>query len=273
MAVYMQTLRKAVTEGFCVDRALVTNDDGINAPGLQVLIELASELAREVWVVAPERDQSGAAQSLSLHQPLRVRQLGERCFAVAGTPSDCVLMGAFELLPGKPDLVLSGINRGVNIADAVGFSGTLGAARTAALFDIPAIALSQAWKDSGFVHWDTGREFAPHLIRNLLSQPWPRGALANINFPSVAASDVKGVVNATMNSQSMVAARVERRCDSRNQEYFWLSFQHKYSDVRMPISDVNVLREQAISVSFEERQVTQGLNFGLFSRVARPAYT
>lgn len=273
MPPYLQILRKAVSDGFCVERVLITNDDGIDAPGIQVLTELASELAREVWVVAPERDQSGVSQAISLHQPLRVQQRDERTFAVQGTPSDCVLMGCFELLPEKPDLVLSGINQGINIADAVGFSGTLGAARTAALFDIPAIALSQAWKDRDNIPWDCGRTHAPTLIRNLMSQPWPRGTLANINFPAVTAIEVQGVVNATMNGQSLTGVSVERRTDIRNKDYFWLSFQHRYTDVRMPISDVNTLRERAIAVSFEERQLTRGLNFGLFSRVGRPVHS
>jgi len=249
-----------------IQRVLITNDDGYDAVGLEVLKEVAEQIAEEVWVVAPERDQSGSSQSLSLHQPLRARQLGERSFCINGTPSDCVLMGAFHLLPEKPDLVLSGINRGVNTADAVGFSGTLGAALTASLFQIPSVALSQAWKERDNIHWQTARQFAPPILRQLLAQPLPEGLTSNINFPSVAPEEVVGVANASMNGQSLVDVAIDQRSDQRQIDYYWLSFQHKYSDVREFNSDVNLLREKVISVSFIERQLTQGLNSALFQR-------
>lgn len=268
MTAYLHSVKPAASAQTCARRILITNDDGIDAPGLRYLTELAQVLGDEVWVVAPEQDQSGASQSISLHQPLRVQQRSERCFVVRGTPADCVLMGVFELLPGKPDLVLSGINRGINIADAVGFSGTLGAARTAALFDIPAIALSQAWKDPECIHWHTAASHAGDLIRNLVAGDWPAGMVANINFPAVAASEVRGVINTTMNGQSLVQAQVECRQDSRRRDYYWLAFEHRYQDVKTPLSDVNALRERAIALSFEQRRLTEGLHFGLFSRVA-----
>lgn len=249
-----------------VKRVLITNDDGIDAPGIQLLIELAADLAEEVWVVAPDQDQSGTAQSLSLHQPLRRVQRDERTFALRGTPADCVLVGMFELMPEKPDLVLSGINQGINIADAVGFSGTLGAAMTAALFDVPSIALSQAWKDRANIPWDTARQFAPGIIQQLLSQPLPKGTTTNINFPSVTADRVVGMANASMNGQSLVGAKVISRTDQRAQPYYWLSFQHEYGAVRATDTDVNILRERCIAISFIERQPEQGLNAGLFQR-------
>tara|TARA_R110001592_G_scaffold15360_5_gene67074 strand:+ start:492 stop:1331 length:840 start_codon:yes stop_codon:yes gene_type:complete len=247
-------------------RILITNDDGYDAPGIQLLAELAAELAEEVWIVAPATDQSGTAQSVSLHQPIRCKPLAERHFAVRGTPSDCVLLGAFHLMPEKPDLLLSGINQGINMADTVGFSGTLGAALTASLFDIPAIALSQAWKDRHNIHWDTPRRYTGALIRQLLAEPLPGGMVTNINFPSVAPQQVSGIANASMNGQSLTGAGVDQRLDQRQQDYFWLSFQHHYRAVSDPNSDVNALRERAISVSFIERQLAQGLNPELFSR-------
>lgn len=250
-----------------VKRLLITNDDGYDARGIQLLRELAEPLAEEVWLVAPEHDQSGASQSVSLHQPIRVKPLAERQFAVRGTPSDCVLMAAFELMPDKPDLVLSGINKGINMADAVGFSGTLGAAYTAALFDIPAIALSQAWKDRDHIHWQTPQHYAAGLVRLLLSQSLPAGLVTNINFPSVPPDRVAGIANTSMNGQSLVSAVVESRQDTRHQDYYWLSFQHQYRDVRTPQSDVQALRDKAISVSFIDRPLTQGLNPALFARL------
>ena len=124
-------------------RILITNDDGIEAPGLDVLQAIASELSDDVWVVAPETDQSGAAHSLTLHEPLRLRKLGERTYAVKGTPTDCVIMGVRHILHDQtPDLVLSGINSGHNIADDVTYSGTIAGAIEGTLLGIPSVALS-----------------------------------------------------------------------------------------------------------------------------------
>ncbi len=125
-------------------RILVTNDDGIHAQGLKVCEEIARKLSDDVWVVAPEYDQSGVSHSLSLNDPLRLRQVGERHFAVKGTPTDCVIMGARHVMKEVPDLVLSGVNRGRNAAEDVLYSGTVAAAKEASVLGIPSFALSQA---------------------------------------------------------------------------------------------------------------------------------
>src|SRR5215207_353306 len=127
-------------------RILVTNDDGINAAGLDACEEIARALSDDVWIVAPEYDQSGGSHSLSLNDPLRLRQIGERRFAVKGTPTDCVIMGVRHILDGKAaDLVLSGVNRGRNAAEDVLYSGTVAGAKEAAVLGIPSFALSQAY--------------------------------------------------------------------------------------------------------------------------------
>jgi len=127
-------------------RILVSNDDGIHAPGLRVLEDIANALSDDVWIVAPEEEQSGASHSLSLNDPIRLRQLGERKFAVRGTPTDCVLMGLRHVVPGhKADLVLSGVNRGLNIAEYITYSGTIAAAMEGTELGVPSIALSQAY--------------------------------------------------------------------------------------------------------------------------------
>ena len=139
----------------CIGRVLLTNDDGIDAPGMAVLEEVARELAREVWVVAPEHDQSGTSHSVSLHAPLRLSRRGERRFGVAGTPGDCVVMAVRHLMvDAPPDLVLSGVNRGANLGVETVFSGTVGAAMTALLLGLPAIALSQAFSQREPVRWE-----------------------------------------------------------------------------------------------------------------------
>ena len=126
-------------------RILLTNDDGIHAEGLAALERIARTLSDDVWVVAPETDQSGFAHSLSLSEPLRLRKIGEKHFAVRGTPTDCVIMGVRKLLPEPPDLILSGVNSGSNIADDVTYSGTVAGAMEGALLGIRSIALSQAY--------------------------------------------------------------------------------------------------------------------------------
>src|SRR4249919_4291229 len=126
-------------------RILITNDDGVHARGLEVLEEIARALSDDVWIVAPETDQSGVSHSLSLNDPLRLRELSERHFAVKGTPTDCVIMGARHVLPAPPDLVLSGVNRGRNAAEDVLYSGTVAAAKEACVLGIPSFALSQAF--------------------------------------------------------------------------------------------------------------------------------
>src|SRR5690349_9932959 len=126
-------------------RILVTNDDGIHAPGLEICEQIARALTDDVWIVAPESDQSGVSHSLSLNDPLRLRKVGERHFAVKGTPTDCVIMGIRHILDAPADLVLSGVNRGQNVAEDVTYSGTVAAAMEGTVLGVPSIALSQAY--------------------------------------------------------------------------------------------------------------------------------
>ena len=139
-----------------LDRILLTNDDGIDAPGLAMLEAIAAELAHEVWVVAPEHDQSGVSHAISLHHALRVSQQGQRRFGISGTPGDCAVMGICHLMTdAPPQLLLSGVNRGLNLGMETVFSGTVGGAMTGMMLGIPSIALSQAYKDRNNVPWDT----------------------------------------------------------------------------------------------------------------------
>ncbi len=154
-------------------RILVTNDDGIHAPGLSVLERIAAALSDDIFVVAPEYDQSGVAHSLSLNDPLRLRKISERRFAVKGTPTDCVIMAVRSIMQGgKPDLVLSGVNRGSNVADDITYSGTIAAAMEGTMLGIPSIALSQCYGASGRdeLDWDCAEIHAPELIRALLAR-------------------------------------------------------------------------------------------------------
>src|SRR5215470_2344852 len=153
-------------------RILLTNDDGIDAPGLHALREIARQLSEDVWVFAPETNQSGASHSLTLHEPLRMRRIAERAFAIRGTPTDSVIMGVRHVLKdAPPDLVLSGVNRGGNMAEDVTYSGTIAGAFEGTILGIRSIALSQARSEAGrkSIKWHKGLAHAPGLIARLLS--------------------------------------------------------------------------------------------------------
>ncbi len=176
-------------------RILLTNDDGIHAEGLAALERIARTISDDVWVVAPETDQSGYAHSLSLSQPLRLQKIGEKHFAVSGTPTDCVIMGVRRLLPEPPDLILSGVNSGSNIADDITYSGTVAGAMEGALLGIRSAALSQAYiieDQQRIVPYETSEALAPALLEKLLGLDLPAGIFFNLNFPSCPADEVGG---------------------------------------------------------------------------------
>lgn len=184
-------------------RILITNDDGIDAPGLQVLTGIANEIAGpdgEVWTVAPAFEQSGVGHCISYTRPMMISRLGERRFAAEGSPADCVLAGLYDVLEGRrPDLVLSGVNRGNNSADNALYSGTLGGAMEAALQGVSAIALSQFLGPGLFDApdmFEASRRHGAALVRMLWANGiWDDGdyrVFYNVNFPPVMASDVKG---------------------------------------------------------------------------------
>src|ERR1700759_4060257 len=179
-------------------RILVTNDDGIHAPGLVVAEKIARAISDDVWVIAPETEQSGASHSLTLTLPLRLRQVSERRFAVSGTPTDCVMMAALHLLKGQPpDLILSGVNRGSNMADDVTYSGTIAGAMEGCALGISSIALSQSYgfeNEEYKVRWQCAETHGPAVVRALVAQGWSADeVLMNVNSPDAEPGDVKGV--------------------------------------------------------------------------------
>ncbi len=220
-------------------RILITNDDGIHAEGLAVLERIARTLSDDVWIVAPETDQSGLAHSLTLSEPLRLRQIDEKRFALRGTPTDCVIMAVRKLMDRAPDLVLSGVNSGQNVADDVTYSGTVAGAMEGTLLGIRSIAISQAyaWENGRVVPWDVVETLAPDLIRKLITVPMPQGTLLNLNFPNCPQDQVKGVI-VTDQGQMTHGLSIEERHDGRGFPYFWLKFGRrdfspdKNSDIR-----------------------------------------
>jgi 5'-nucleotidase len=213
-------------------RILLTNDDGIDSPGLHALRQIAGELSKDVWVVAPETNQSGASHSLSLHEPLRMRQLDERAFAVRGTPTDSVIMGVRHVLKDKlPDLVLSGVNRGANLAEDVTYSGTIAGAFEGTTLGIRSIALSQAYglERGKSLRWETAIAHGPGLIRKLLALEWAPSSLINVNFPDREPDDVAGISVTRQGRRDPGLLAIDERQDTWGNPYYWLAFERRRS--------------------------------------------
>ncbi len=214
-------------------RILVTNDDGIHAPGLVVAERIARALSDDVWVVAPETEQSGASHSLTLTLPLRLRQITPRRFAVSGTPTDCVMMAALHILKDQPpELILSGVNWGSNMADDVTYSGTIAGAMEGCALGIPSIAMSQEGDEESreIIDWSAGEVHGPALIRRLIEAAWSKGTLININFPGCPAGEVTGVALVPQGQYDLQSTEIEERRDARNRPYYWVGLRRRRAE-------------------------------------------
>jgi 5'-nucleotidase len=232
-----------------LDRILLVNDDGVDGEGLAVAETIAGRFAREVWVVAPQADQSGMSHALSLQLPIRLTRLGPRRFAVVGTPSDCVVMAVRAVMKDNPpDLVISGVNRGANLADDIAYSGTVSGAMTAQLCGIPAIAFSQAYRRNAPVSWETSLALGSRLLESLLSAALPPDLCLNVNFPAVGPDQVSGVRVTRQGQRSIRGIELDSRTDLRGKPYYWLSFDRASGD-QAPDSDIAALRARAVSVT------------------------
>ena len=219
-------------------RILISNDDGVHARGLAALVEAASSLG-EVWVVAPEHEQSATSHSLSLHHPLRIRRDGERRFAVDGTPADCVYVALNHVMKAsKPDLVLSGINHGPNLADDVIYSGTVAAAMEGCILGVPAIAFSLATRRT--FEFEHAAKFAHALIKTALASELPPRMLLNVNIPSYG--PVSGYEITRLGRHSYGADVIEKD-DPRGRKYYWIGGTG-YEHVKEPGTDVTVVHDE-----------------------------
>ncbi|MGB6491551.1 MAG: 5'/3'-nucleotidase SurE [Methylovirgula sp.] len=255
-------------------RILVTNDDGIHAPGLAVLERVAATLSDDVVVVAPEYDQSGVAHSLSLNDPLRLRKISERRFAVKGTPTDCVIMAVRLILDGrKPDLVLSGVNRGQNAADDITYSGTIAGAMEGAMLGIPSIALSQCYVTSGRedIDWGCAEVHAPGLVKTLLAEGIDRDVLININFPACSAAEVEGISVTVQGRRDLQTVRIDSRTDGRGNPYYWIAFERDVVEPS-PGTDLEALVNNRISVTPLKLDLTDEVSAARYAQIfkARP---
>ena len=209
-------------------RILVTNDDGIHAPGLETLERIARSISDDVWIVAPDEENSGAGHSLSLANPIRYRKIAERRFEVSGTPTDCVVMAARKILPGDPDLVLSGVNRGQNIADDVTYSGTIAAAMEGTQLGFKSIALSQVTgiHGNGF-SYDVAEHHGSAIVKKLVTMTFGPGVLMNVNFPDCRPDEVIGTEVTRQGKRDVNLLSVDERIDTRGNPYYWLGFKRE----------------------------------------------
>lgn len=229
-------------------RILISNDDGVEAEGIALLEKIARALSDDVWVVAPEREQSGAGHSLTLHEPLRLRQVGEKRFAVKGTPTDAVLVGVQEVLKDKkPDLMLSGINRGSNLAEDVTYSGTVSAAMEATLLEIPSIAFSNQLGENG-VDWTVPEQYTRSIIEKLAQAEIPHDRLINVNFPALPLNRVQGLKLCPQGRRKL-DDNLDRRVDPAGRPYIWIGGQRTLPFREHPESDFEQIRDGWITIT------------------------
>jgi 5'-nucleotidase len=232
-------------------RILLTNDDGIDAEGFQVLRRIAATISDDIWVCAPEIEQSGASRGITLSTPLRARRVAEKEWAVSGTPTDCVVLAVNDLMPVRPDLVLSGVNRGANLAEDVTLSGTVAGALQGMALGVRAVALSQAirvFHDSTVAPYETAEAYAPGILQHLFEQGWPADVILNINFPDLPPEAVTGVEVTTQGRRDLHHMHAERRTDLRGRDYFWMGFKGEPSNPGEG-TDLKAIAEGRISVT------------------------
>jgi 5'-nucleotidase len=233
-------------------RILLTNDDGIEAEGLAALERIARELSDDVWTVAPAVEQSGKGRGITLTEPLRVNRVNDRRFSVTGTPTDCVVLAVNDLMADhRPDLVLSGVNRGHNVGEDCSYSGTVAGALQGMAFGIRSIALSQSlerFHDEVTAHWETAEAFAPAIITRLLEQTWRDGVVMNLNFPALPPELVKQVEVTRQGFRDIGEMHAVRRVDLRGRDYYWMSFRGAKQE-HADGTDLRAMDEGRISVT------------------------
>jgi 5'-nucleotidase len=225
-------------------RILVSNDDGYFAPGIACLAETLKTVA-EVEVVAPERDRSGASNSLTLVRPLRMHRAANGYFYVDGTPTDCVHLAITGLLAQEPDIVVSGINHGANLGDDVIYSGTVAAAMEGRFLGLPSIAVSRAGREGR--HFETAARVALDLLERLKSHPLPTDTILNVNVPDIPYEDLQGI-EATRLGQRHKAEPVIKSADPHGNPIYWVGKAGPEADAG-PGTDFYAIRQQRVSVT------------------------
>ncbi len=233
-------------------RILLTNDDGVNAPGLKVLEKIARQFSDDVWIVAPADENSGAGHSLTLSRPVRVRKHADKHYSVAGTPTDAVMMALGVLMEdAKPDLILSGVNRGANLGDDITYSGTVSAAMEGALAGIRSIALSQVYGREGMgdaVPFSAAESWGVKVLEPLVRLDFAPRTLININFPAIAPDAVKGVQVVRQGFHDYSRGSIVKGTDPRGYDYYWFGL-HGVEHTSGHDTDLEVVDDGYISVT------------------------
>lgn len=240
-------------------RILLTNDDGVFAPGLKVLETIARTLSDDIWIVAPHDEQSGAGHSLTLSRPLRIHHHGDRHYSVTGTPTDAVMMAVGHLMNDTPpDLILSGVNRGANLAEDVTYSGTVSAAMEGAISGIRSIALSQVYAREGMgdaVPFAAAQAWGERVLRPLIALPHERRLLFNVNFPAIEPDAIKGVKVVRQGFHDLDRTQIIEQTDPRGYRYYWFGLGP--SDAMPEGSDLAAIAEGYVTVTPLHYDLTQ----------------
>ena len=225
-------------------RILVTNDDGIHSPGIAALAKALAAIG-EVWVVAPDRERTAVAHAVTLHKPLRLHQLGRRMYAVNGTPVDCVNLALVKVMPTPPAIIVSGINKGVNLGDDVMYSGTVSAAMEGTILGIPSVAVSQEGLDK--FRFDVGASYAARVARLVLAHGLPEETLVNVNIPNRPRREIRGV-RVTCLSRRRFHNPIIEKLDPHGRKYYWIAGE-RISWSRSKDADHEALEEGFVSIT------------------------
>ncbi len=238
-------------------RILVTNDDGIHGPGLVTLEKIARAISDDVWLVAPDEERSGAGHSLTISNPLRYRQIEPRRFEVTGTPTDCVVMAVRKIMPAMPDLILSGVNRGSNIADDVTYSGTIAAAMEGTQLGIKSIAMSQITGMYGNGEsFAVAEKFGVEIVQKLIAMNFGPGVLMNVNYPDCRPDEVAGIDVTMQGKRDQNFLLVDERKDARGNPYYWIGFARERGNPPVG-TDIAAVFNKRISVTPLHMNLTQ----------------
>ncbi len=223
---------------------LVTNDDGVHSTGLIALFRAMKEIG-DAYIVAPDRERSAVGHSLTLHRPLRIEQLREHVYSVNGTPTDAVVVGVNKVLPEKPDIVVSGINRGGNLGDDITYSGTVSAAIEGTILNIPSFAIS-VQGDKNF-HFDTAAFFAAMIVKYIVEKPLPYDTFLNVNVPNLPQSLVKGM-KFTRQGKRVYDNSIQEVFSPRGERYYWIGGGVPYWE-HADDTDINAVEAGYVSVT------------------------
>ncbi len=186
-----------------VGRILISNDDGIDAVGIKILHEIATDLSDDIWIIAPSNNRSGASRSITLRRDVLIEETALKTYKCSGTPSDCIIFGMTQILDAPPDLVLTGINHGMNVADDILYSGTVAGAMEASLLGVPAIALSQRHGRDNPIDYTASRLYGTKVLHHILDMGIPKRTVMNVNFPKTCPAEIKGMKAAHLDQHKL----------------------------------------------------------------------